>query len=66
MPGIAAGGAGEVLLKRFPVREQAVLTLLERTGAPRSLIETLIREGTLLRVTYGGDTFYMRRLPSRR
>jgi wyosine [tRNA(Phe)-imidazoG37] synthetase (radical SAM superfamily) len=49
-----------------PMREQAVLTLLERTGAPRSLIETLIREGTLLRVTYGGDTFYMRRLPSRR
>ncbi len=48
-----------------PMREKAVLGLLERAGADRSLIDSMIREGKLLCVTYEGETFYMRSLVSR-
>jgi wyosine [tRNA(Phe)-imidazoG37] synthetase (radical SAM superfamily) len=48
-----------------PMREQAVLNLLERAGTDRSVVERMILEGKLLRVTYEDDTFYMRRIASR-
>jgi wyosine [tRNA(Phe)-imidazoG37] synthetase (radical SAM superfamily) len=48
-----------------PMREKAVLKLLDRAGADPSLVERMIAEGKLLRVTYEGDTFYMRRIASR-
>lgn len=48
-----------------PMREKAVLKLLERAGADRSVIDRMLLEGTLLRVTYEDDTFYMRRIASR-
>ena len=48
-----------------PMREKAVLNLLERAGAERSLVDRMISEGKLLRVTYDGETFYMRRIASR-
>jgi wyosine [tRNA(Phe)-imidazoG37] synthetase (radical SAM superfamily) len=48
-----------------PMREQAVSVLLRKAGADRSVVDRMILDGRLLRVTYDGDTFYMRRLVSR-
>jgi wyosine [tRNA(Phe)-imidazoG37] synthetase (radical SAM superfamily) len=48
-----------------PMREKAVLKLLERAGADRSVLERMLLDGRLLSVTYEGDTFYMRRIVSR-
>jgi wyosine [tRNA(Phe)-imidazoG37] synthetase (radical SAM superfamily) len=49
-----------------PMREQAVRSLIARTGAEWRVVERLIEEGHLLRADFEGDTFYMRQLPSRR
>jgi wyosine [tRNA(Phe)-imidazoG37] synthetase (radical SAM superfamily) len=46
-----------------PMREDAVLGLLRRAGREPSLIEELIEQGKLVRLTYRGRTFYIRRLP---
>jgi len=48
-----------------PMKEKAVLSLLDKAGADPSLLETMVAEGKLLRVTYEGDTFYMRKIASR-
>lgn len=45
-----------------PMREDAVLALLERSGADRSLLERLLAEDRLRRVRYRDQTFYVRRL----
>jgi wyosine [tRNA(Phe)-imidazoG37] synthetase (radical SAM superfamily) len=46
-----------------PMREDAVLALLARTGADRSLLERLVAEGRLCAVRYRDHTFYVRRIP---
>jgi wyosine [tRNA(Phe)-imidazoG37] synthetase (radical SAM superfamily) len=46
-----------------PMREDAALALLARAGAERTLLDELVREDALRRVSYQGHTFYVRRLP---
>ena len=46
-----------------PMREQAVRALLERCGAPWSLVQRLVGDGALRQVPYAGARFYVRRLP---
>ncbi|NPA47751.1 MAG: radical SAM protein [Thermococci archaeon] len=48
-----------------PMRRDAVEELMRRDGADWEDVERLIREGKLVRVTYEGETFYMRKLKSR-
>ena len=45
-----------------PMREDAVDSLLRRTGADVSVLDTLLREGSLVRARFGGEVFYVRRL----
>jgi len=45
------------------MREDAVLALLARAGASRTLLDELLREDALRRVSNRGRTFYVRRLP---
>jgi wyosine [tRNA(Phe)-imidazoG37] synthetase (radical SAM superfamily) len=45
-----------------PMRQEAVQRLLERAGAPWSVVETLINRNKLVATQYQGQTFYMRRL----
>jgi len=44
-----------------PMREGAVVALLEKAGADRTVIEDLIARGSLARVEYEGEQFYIRR-----
>jgi len=46
-----------------PIREDAALALLARAGAGPSVLNELLREDALRRVSYQGHAFYMRRLP---
>jgi len=47
-----------------PLREGAVADLLDRTGTPWTLVEELLRDGSLHKVEYEGHGYYLRR-PSR-
>jgi len=49
-----------------PMREEALKELLERNNADWDVIESLLKDGRLIRLNYRGDTFYMRALPSRK
>jgi wyosine [tRNA(Phe)-imidazoG37] synthetase (radical SAM superfamily) len=44
-----------------PMRESAVIALLEGCGADRDVVERLIAEGTLVETPYRGARFYLRR-----
>ena len=44
-----------------PMRKEAVQALLERTGAPWSLVEHLVKQGLVREVEFGGREFYLRR-----
>lgn len=44
-----------------PMREEAVMRLLERTDADTSIVEKLVREGRLVRSRFENDVFYSRR-----
>jgi len=48
-----------------PMREEAVLELLEKTGDDWSVIEKLVKDGALVELEYQGKKFYMRKLPDR-
>ncbi|MDD4986637.1 MAG: radical SAM protein [Dehalococcoidales bacterium] len=48
-----------------PMREEAVIGLLEKTGDDWSVIEKLIKDGALVKLEYQGKKFYMRKLPDR-
>jgi len=43
-----------------PMREDAVLALLERTGSGRAILDRLVTEGRLCALRYRGHTFYLR------
>jgi len=43
-----------------PMRATALAELLERAGASWSLVEELVRDGTLLELDYAGHTYYLR------
>jgi len=45
-----------------PLRESAVQALLAQAGADRSVLQELLRAGSLRQVEYAGETFYMRQL----
>ena len=60
----AAGNPRENLLgitAVHPMRDQAVAELLDRAGAPWSVVEELIRDGSLREVDYAGHRYYLRR-----
>jgi wyosine [tRNA(Phe)-imidazoG37] synthetase (radical SAM superfamily) len=44
-----------------PMRQKAVESLLGRAGEPWSLVEGLLDEGTLVRMSFGGHAFFVRR-----
>lgn len=44
-----------------PMREDAVLKLLERDGAEWGLVEQLLEEGQLLKTKFGGHTYFLRK-----
>lgn len=48
-----------------PMRREAVEQLLRKAGSDWSVVQSLIKEGKLIQIRYGGHDFYMRRLPSR-
>ena len=45
-----------------PMREDAVQALLTKVGADWTVVDTLIKDGCLIRTDYKGDRFYMRLL----
>lgn len=45
-----------------PMREDAVLKLLEKRGEGRPLLERLMEHGAIKRTEYEGRTFYIRNL----
>ncbi|MDP1766719.1 MAG: radical SAM protein [Methylotenera sp.] len=45
-----------------PMRESAVLSLLERSGANMALVQELLDSGELQRVSYEGCIYYIRRM----
>lgn len=61
----ASGDAEQDLLSItavHPMREDAVEALLHRQGCSWETVERLLQQGRLVKLTYRGDTFYMRRL----
>ena len=48
-----------------PMREEAVIEFLEKTGNDWAVIERLIEDGALVEMEYQGKKFYMRKLPDR-
>jgi len=48
-----------------PMREEGVARLLSKAGADWSIVEKLLREQRFIELEYEGNTFYMRKLPSR-
>jgi hypothetical protein len=44
-----------------PMREEAVATLLARSGASRDLVERLVAQGDLVKTEWEGHTFYLRK-----
>ena len=60
----AAGNPRENLLgitAVHPMRHQAVAELLDRAGAPWSVVEELMRDGSLREVDFAGHRYYLRR-----
>jgi len=49
-----------------PMREEAVMELLRKTGADWRVIQKLLRERKLIELQYEGNKYYMRMLPSRK
>lgn len=47
-----------------PMRKEAILSLLERTSAPESTLDQLVRRGEISVTVYRGHTYYVRRLKS--
>jgi wyosine [tRNA(Phe)-imidazoG37] synthetase (radical SAM superfamily) len=45
-----------------PLRESAVQALLARAGADRTVVDELLRAGSLRQVDYAGESFYIRQL----
>jgi len=61
-----AGGVEESILGTtsvHPLREEALKVVLERAGASRSVVERLLKEGSLAEVTHEGHRYYVRRFP---
>ncbi len=48
-----------------PLREEIVDSLLKKAGADRSLLEKLVRDGKLVKLTYRGRNFYVRKFSNR-
>jgi wyosine [tRNA(Phe)-imidazoG37] synthetase (radical SAM superfamily) len=48
-----------------PMREDAVRTLVEKSGSTWNRINELIQQKKLIQLTYNEETFFMRRLPCR-
>ena len=48
-----------------PMREEGVKKLLDDSNENWSLVEELIEQEQLIRVEFGGDVFYLRKLPNR-
>jgi len=48
-----------------PMREEAVIAFLEKTGDDWAVIERLIKNDALVELEYQGKKFYMRKLPDR-
>ncbi len=64
----ATGSAEDDLLSTLavhPMREDEVLQLLLTDGTSPELIERLIDEKKIMRLSYAGKTFYMKRIASR-
>ncbi len=62
---LASGDAERDLLSItsvHPMREDAVQALLQHQGEGWETVERLLQQGRLVKLTYGGATFYMRRL----
>ena len=49
-----------------PMRKEAVMEFLTKAKADWLVAEKLLREGELIGLSYEGEKYYMRRLPSRR
>ncbi len=49
-----------------PMREDAVMELLHRTGEKIEKLEEMVREGKIMVVEYNGEKYYMRELASRK
>ena len=64
----ATGSAEDDLLSTLgvhPMREDEVLQLLQSDGTSYQLIDRLIDEKKVIRLSYAGKTFYMKSIPSR-
>jgi wyosine [tRNA(Phe)-imidazoG37] synthetase (radical SAM superfamily) len=48
-----------------PMKEDAVRELLRKAGGGWRMVEDLLTAGALVEVEYGGDLFYMRKIPGR-
>jgi wyosine [tRNA(Phe)-imidazoG37] synthetase (radical SAM superfamily) len=62
------GDVGEELLAItavHPMRKEAVKELLSKANAGWQIIEKLLREDKIIKLDYEGNTYYMRKLPSR-
>jgi len=46
-----------------PMREQAVIRILQAAGSDQEALDQLLAQGVVARVSYGGNWFYMRRFP---
>ncbi|MHA1237861.1 MAG: radical SAM protein [Candidatus Odinarchaeia archaeon] len=49
-----------------PMREESVREFLNRANVGWDIVEKLVNNGELLKLTYGGKKFYMRKLPTLR
>jgi len=65
--GLAVNPREELLsiLSVHPMRRPEIERYLERSGGDARLVEELIRSGEVVRLSYRGEEFYMRRLPGR-
>jgi wyosine [tRNA(Phe)-imidazoG37] synthetase (radical SAM superfamily) len=48
-----------------PMRHEALEKVMQERGEDFSIVDRLIEKGELLKLDYGGTTFYMRKLPGR-
>ena len=62
------GNAREDLLGTLavhPMREEAVNELLKKDGAGRDALQTMLNDGEIIKLSYAGKTFYMKKISSR-
>ncbi len=62
------GNAREDLLGTLavhPMREEAVNELLKKDGAGRDLLQAMLNDGEIIKLSYAGKTFYMKKISSR-